>query len=120
MKTDSMYKEEIMEIYLEKPNFGKLKEKTHSAKLKNPSCHDEFTIELNIKEGKIKEAGFYGEGCVISTISTALFTKKIKGMNLEDAKKLTKKDIDKIIGIEVIQTKINCELLPLEILRRMK
>ena len=120
MKTNPMYKEEIMEIYTEKPNFGKLKEKTHSAKLKNPLCNDEFTIELNVKSGIIKDVKFHGEGCVISTISSALFTKKIKGMKLEKAKRLTKKEMDKIIGMEVIPTKINCELLPLEILRKIK
>ncbi|PJE81895.1 Fe-S cluster protein [Candidatus Pacearchaeota archaeon CG10_big_fil_rev_8_21_14_0_10_32_42] len=120
MKTDSIYKEEIMEIYSEKPNFGKLKNKTHEATLKNPSCNDEFTIELEIDKGKINDAKFHGKGCVISTISASVLTQKIKGMNLHDVKKLTKKDLDKFIGLEIIPTRIKCELLPLEILRRVQ
>lgn len=120
MKTDSIYKEEIMEIYSEKPNFGNLKNKTHSGKMKNEGCEDEFNIELEIKDGKIKDAKFNGKGCVISTVSASVLLEKIKGMKFVDAKKLSKKDIDELLGIEVIQTKVKCELLPLEIIRRIK
>ncbi|MCR4327718.1 MAG: iron-sulfur cluster assembly scaffold protein [Nanoarchaeota archaeon] len=120
MKTESIYKEKIMEIYSEKPNFGKLKNKTHSGTLKNSGCEDEFTLELEIKDGKIKDTKFHGKGCVISTVSASVFLEKIKGMNLEDAKKISKKDIDELLGIEVIPTRVKCELLPLEILRGIK
>ncbi|MBS3084305.1 iron-sulfur cluster assembly scaffold protein [Candidatus Pacearchaeota archaeon] len=120
MKTDSIYMEEIMEIYSEKPNFGSMKDKTHSATLKNPGCEDELTLELEIKNGKIKDAKFHGKGCVISTVSASVLAEKIKGMNLEKAKRLTKKEMDNLLGIEVITTKIKCELLPLEILKKIK
>jgi nitrogen fixation NifU-like protein len=120
MKTDSIYKEEIMEIYSEKPNFGKLEGKTHEAKLKNPGCEDEFKIELKVEGGKIKDAKFTGKGCVISTVSTAILTEKIKGMRLSDAQRMSKKDMDKFLGMEVIPTRMKCELLGLEILKRVK
>lgn len=120
MKTNSMYAEEIMEIYSEKPNFGQLKNKTHEAKLKIPGCEDEFTIELEIKDNKIKDAKFHGTGCVISTVSTSVLLEKIKGKTLEEVQNLNKKDLDEFLGIEVLPTKVKCELLPLEIIRRMK
>ena len=121
MKTKSMYAEEIMEIYSEKPNFGRLKDATHSATLKNSGCKDEFTLELKIDDdGKILDAKFHGNGCVISTVAASILTEKIKGMKLSEAQKLTKKEMDKFLGIEIIPTKVKCELLGLEILRRMK
>ena len=120
MKTNSIYKEEIMEIYSEKPNFGKLQNKTHEATLKTSGCEDEFIIELKIENGKIKDAKFYGKGCVISTVSASVLLEKVKGMKLDDAKKLNKKDIDKLLGIEIIPTRIKCELLPLEIIKKIK
>jgi len=120
MKTDSIHKEELMDIYSEKLNFGKLKNKTNSGTLKNPGCEDEFTLELDIKKGKINDAKFHGTGCVISTVSVSVLTEKIKGMDLENAKKLTKKDLDHLLGIEIIPTRIKCELLSLEILKRIK
>lgn len=120
MKTDSIYKEGIMEIYSDKPNFGHLKKKTHFAKLKNPGCRDEFTIELEVKDGKIIDTRFSGSGCVISTVSTSILTEKIKGMKLTNAQNLNKKNMDEYLGIEVIPTRVKCELLGLEILRRIK
>ncbi len=120
MKTNSIYKEELMEIYSEKPNFGRLKNKTHSATLKNPGCRDEFTIELEVAGGKIADAKFHGTGCVISTVSTSVLLEKIKGMKLSDVQKLNKKNMDEYLGIDVIPTRVKCELLGLEILRRIK
>lgn len=120
MKTESIYKEEIMEIYNEKPNFGKLKNKTHEFSLKNPGCNDNFKIQLEIKDDKIKDAKFEGKGCVISTVSISLLLEKIKGMKLEDAKKISKKEMDKILNLEITPARANCELLGVEILKRIK
>ncbi len=118
MKTQSMYREEIMDIYLEKPNFGKLKNKTHFAKVKISGCQDEFTLELNIKDKKIIDAKFHGKGCVISTISASLLTEKVKGMKIKNVLKIDKNEMDKLIKIEVIPTRINCELLALEAIKK--
>ena len=43
-----IYEKQMLELYAEKPNFGKL-DKTHQVKLKNISCADEITIDLQIK-----------------------------------------------------------------------
>jgi len=120
MKTNSMFAEEIMEVYSEKPNFGHLKNKTHEATIKNSGCEDEFTIELEIENGKIKNAKFHGKGCVISTASTSLLLEKIKGKTLAEVKNLNKRDLDGFLGIEILPTKAKCELLPLEIIRSIK
>jgi len=119
MKTNSMYREELLELYSEKPNFGHLKVKTHEKTLNNAGCPDKFTLELNVKNGRIIDAAFHGEGCVISTVSASLLTQKLKGMKLSEAKKLNKSDIDKLLKIEVVPLKVKCELLPLEILKRI-
>jgi len=120
MTADTMYKRHIMELYSEKPNYGTLKNKTHDIKLKNPGCQDEITIQLEInKKGVIKDAKFSGITCFISTIAASALLENIKGMTLEQVKKLNKKDIDSFLGINVIPTRINCELLPLEALKRI-
>lgn len=121
MKTKSMYAEEIMEIYSEKPNFGELKNKTHEVTLKNKGCNDKFTLELEVdKDNKINDAKFKGSGCVISTVSASLITEKIKGMDLNKAKNLSKDDVDKLLGVKILPTRVKCELLALEALRRIK
>lgn len=118
--TSTMYKRHIMELYSEKPNFGEIENPTHTIKLKNPVCNDEIKIDLIIKDNKIQDAKFSGKTCFISTISASTLLENIKGLTLKETQKLTQNDLDKFLGIEIIPTRIKCELLPLEALKKIK
>ena len=56
----------------------------------NPLCGDEFRIYLTVEGGIIKDAGFEGAGCAISTASASLMTERLKGMQVENAEMLFK------------------------------
>jgi nitrogen fixation NifU-like protein len=116
---ESMYREEILDIVSSKRNFGELKNKTHQVRHVNPVCNDEIIIDLEINNGKIIDARFHGISCFVSAASSAVLIDKIKGMKIEDIKKMTKKDIDKLLGINVVPARISCELLPLEALKKL-
>jgi nitrogen fixation NifU-like protein len=116
----TMYKQEILEIYSEKPNYGSLNKKTHEINLENPSCKDKIKIELEIEDKKVKDARFSGKTCFITTVSASKLLEKVKGMKVKKIKELTKKDMDKFLGIDVIPTRINCEMLPLKALKKIK
>jgi len=116
---EPMLREEILDIYSEKPNFGKLKNKTHMAKIKNTGCEDEINLELEIKNDKIINAAYTGSGCVISIAAASILTEELKGMLIKDAKKLTKDDMDEYFGMKVIPTKSKCELLTLDVLHKI-
>ena len=114
-----MYSEEIMEIYSEKPNYGLLESKTNSSVKTNPSCGDEFNVDLVIEDGKIKDVGYTDKkNCFVTMLSASVLTEKIKGMKVEDVLKLNKENIDEMIGEKVIETRISCELLPLEAIKK--
>ena len=113
----NIHRQELLDIYAERPNYGKLKNKTHNASLKNPACDDVINIELEIKNGKIVNAGFTGGSCMISVISACALLDKVKGMKAENVLKLSKKDMDKFLGVEIILARASCELLPLETLK---
>ena len=117
--TPTMYKEELLEIYSNKENFGELKNKTHQVSHRNPFCNDEIIIDLEIKNNKIVNAKFRGISCFISTISAAVLTEKIKGMTIEQVKALSKKDLDNLLGINITPGRIPCELMPLEALKKL-
>ena len=72
------------------------------------------------KNKKIKDAKFSGKTCFISTIAASALLENIKNLTLEQAQKLTQKDLDKFLKIDVIPTRIKCELLPLEALKKIK
>ena len=50
--------------------------------------------------------------------SASLLTEKVKGKTLEDAKKIGKDDIMKMLGVTLTPTRLKCGLLPLEVLSR--
>ena len=53
-------------------------------------------------------------------VSAEILAEKIKGMTLEEIKKLTKEDLDKFLGVEITSTRAGCELFPLEALKKIK
>jgi nitrogen fixation NifU-like protein len=118
--TQTMYKRQIMELYSEKPNFGKIENPTHTIKQKNPICNDEIIIDLIIKNNKIIDAKFSGKTCFITTISASALLENIKGLTLQEIKKLNQRDMDKFLGTDITKTRIKCELLPLEAIKKIK
>ncbi len=56
----------------------------------NSSCIDNIDLFVKIKEGIIEDIKFTGEACAISTASTSIMTKELKGKTLEEAKMFIK------------------------------
>jgi len=115
-----IYKQHFIELYSERKNFGKIDDKTHEVTHKNHLCNDEIIIDLKIKNQKIIDAKFRGITCFISTVSAEALLENIKGKKIEEIKNFTKKDMDKFLGFEINPTRISCELLPLEALKKIK
>lgn len=113
-----MYREHIMDLYKNPSNFGIMKNPTHKKTEYNSLCGDEITVQLRVKEGKVKDVKFNGSGCVISMVSASLITEKIKEMSTEEIKKLNNKDILDLLKIRISPARIKCALLPLEATKR--
>ena len=114
---DQMYKEHILELYKSPENYGELKNATHKHTETNASCGDEITMKLIVKDGKISDVKFYGSGCVMSTVSSSMLSSKVKGMSVENAKKLGREDVIKMLKINVNAGRIKCVVLPLYALK---
>jgi len=56
----------------------------------NPLCGDKIKVYLKFENNCVEEASFVGTGCAISTASASLMTERLKGMSVEDIKKLFK------------------------------
>lgn len=108
-----IYLEQLMDNYKNPRNIGELKDYTFFKHQKNASCGDTFDLYLKIENGVIVDVKFKGDGCAISTASFSLLSEKLKGMRLEDAKKLTNKDIYALLGIEISAGRVNCAMLSL-------
>ena len=117
MPESDMYKEQILDLFKHPIHFGPLIGATHTAHKLNPSCGDEFTIQLLVRDGKVVNAMFTGSGCAISTASICLLTDALVGKMVDDAKAFTSDDLRKLLGVPVSAARVSCMTLGLDCLR---
>ena len=85
-----LYQSVILDHNKHPRNFCKPKCSNRTAEGVNPLCGDQLTIYLDVEDGIVKDVGFSGTGCAISTASASLMTQTIKGMKIEEAERLFK------------------------------
>ena len=108
-----IYKENILDHYKHPHNKGEIKHNSSFREI-NPTCGDEITVFLDVKDNKIQNVSFTGFGCAISQAGISMLTDKIIGMNTKDVKKLTSEDVYKLLGIPISVSRIKCALLSLK------
>lgn len=85
MEMDQLYTDLILEHNQDKRNKHELAEFTNSEHGHNPSCGDDLTLQIDVKDGVIKEAAYTGSGCAISQASASMMIDLIKGKTVEEA-----------------------------------
>ena len=88
MNLNELYRQVITENSRSKENRHPVEGATHSLEGVNPSCGDDITLQLRVKNGVIEDAGFIGSGCAISQASASLMIDLVKGRTVEDARRL--------------------------------
>ena len=87
MNLERIYQQTILDYNNRKDLKKELDDPTYIERPHNPNCGDDLTLEVRLSEDKIVEdASFLGNGCAISTASTAMLIDMIKGKSLENAK----------------------------------
>ncbi|MGH7863299.1 MAG: Fe-S cluster assembly sulfur transfer protein SufU [Candidatus Dormibacteraceae bacterium] len=114
---DQFYREHILDHYKNPRNFGHLDHADIAHEEVNPLCGDVIGMEFAVKQGVIEDVRFHGRGCAISQASASLLTERLKGMTLEDARKLGKDDVVEQLGIEISAARLKCALLSLKVLK---
>ena len=114
---DQFYREYILDHYKNPRNFGRLENPDISHEEDNPLCGDVIGMEFRVKDGVIKDVKFHGRGCAISQASASLLTERLKGLTLDEAKKINKEDVLAELGIQISPARIKCALLSLKVLK---
>lgn len=81
-------REIIMDHYKYPHNHKLIKDGYLSAHMASASCIDDITVNAKIQDGVIEDICFDGVACTISTASTSIMTDLVKGLAVEDAKKI--------------------------------
>ncbi|MFP7479199.1 Fe-S cluster assembly sulfur transfer protein SufU [Terribacillus saccharophilus] len=98
---DTLYRQVIMDHYKHPRNRGKLEEGALVVDMNNPTCGDRIQLQLQVEDGKVKDAKFEGEGCSISMSSASMMTQAIKGKSIEDALRMSQLFSDMMLGKEI-------------------
>jgi len=114
---DQFYREYIIDHYKNPRNYGRLEHPDISHEEDNPLCGDVVGMDFRVTDGVIEDIRFRGRGCAISQASASLMTERLKGMSLDDAKKIDKDDVIGELGIEISPARIKCALLSLKVLK---
>ncbi|CAN5833660.1 SUF system NifU family Fe-S cluster assembly protein [soil metagenome] len=85
MQLESLYQQVIIQHYRHPHNRGVLEAPDAEVHLHNPTCGDEITLQLQVRDGNIADVRFSGHGCSISQASASMMTRQLKGKPLAEA-----------------------------------
>ena len=111
-----LYRENILDHYGNPRNEGVLEDADISHERQNPVCGDVVRLDIKLEDGRVKEARFRGQGCVISMASASMFTEEIKGKTISELREMDEQDVFDMLGIELGPSRFHCGVLPLRVL----
>lgn len=86
MNLEKIYQQTILDYSGRKDLKGEIENPTDVERGHNPNCGDDLTLLIKQNNGIIEEASFIGNGCAISSASTAMLIDLIKGKTVDEAK----------------------------------
>lgn len=114
-----MYQERIMDHYESPYHWGTLAAPTLECHNHNPLCGDEVRVQARVDdEGRVAEAYFEGEGCVISLAAASMLMEAVEGKSLDEVKAMTRQDMLDLLGVRLTTMRVKCAMLPLRTLEK--
>ncbi len=111
-----MYNEKVMEVFKNPQHMGEVENYNAIGTVGNEVCGDIMQITMKIEDGVIKDAKFKTFGCAAAVASSSTATGMIIGKTIEDALKLTNKQvIEELEGLP--PQKIHCSVLAEDAIR---
>ncbi len=110
-KNMGLYNDTVMEHFLNPKNVGEMENPDGKGIYGSPVCGDMMQIEIKVDENDIiTDAKFKTFGCGSAIASSSMATSMIIGKSVEEALKLTNKEIiDELGGLPPV--KVHCSVL---------
>jgi len=110
-----MYSQKLLELFKNPKNVGEMPDADAKATEGSLACGDMITIFLKIDKDthRIRDIKFLSYGCAANIATTSLMTEMVKGKTLEEAKKLTFKEVAGALG-GLPPVKMHCAVLSID------
>ncbi|MHA1583716.1 MAG: iron-sulfur cluster assembly scaffold protein [Promethearchaeota archaeon] len=107
----TQYSEKVLENFKHPQNVGTLEGPDVAyGRVGNPVCGDIMEMYVKIKDDKIEDIKFQTFGCGSAVATSSMTTQMVKGMTLDEAMKVTRKDVaEELDGLPPI--KMHCSNL---------
>lgn len=110
------YNDKVIEHYSNPRNVGIIEDANGVGEVGNPVCGDIMKMYLKIEDGIIKDVKFKTFGCGAAIATSSVSTEMVKGKTIEEALKLTNKQVvDELGGLPPI--KLHCSVLAEEAIK---
>jgi nitrogen fixation NifU-like protein len=83
-----LYREVILDHYRNPRRRGKLDGPHVHAEGENPSCGDEFSLDLTVSNGVVVDIATQGQGCSISQASGSMMAEAVIGKSVQEVREL--------------------------------
>ncbi|MEO2154826.1 MAG: iron-sulfur cluster assembly scaffold protein [Nanoarchaeota archaeon] len=112
------YSDLVIEHFRNPRNVGEIKNADAVATEGSPACGDLVTIYLKVdpKTKKITDIKFKSYGCASNIATASIMTEVVKGKTIEEAKKITWKEITEALG-GLPPVKVHCSVLAVDALK---
>lgn len=106
-----LYTDKVIENFQNPKNVGELEDANGVGEVGNPSCGDIMKMFLKINDdGVIEDVSFKTYGCGAAIATSSVATEMVKGKTVEEARKLTNKEVvDELGGLPPV--KLHCSVL---------
>ena len=92
------YSEEVMDHFTKPRNIGELDNPDGVGEVGNPVCGDMMKFTIKVKDGRIEDVKFLTFGCGAAIAVSSMVSEMAKGKTLEEALKITNKDVAEALG----------------------